>query len=712
MTSDESEAASTPTHRNTSIAPVGSVAPRASRRPHKLEMHGDFRTDDWYWLADKDNPEVTDLLHQENAHTEAVLAHTKALQDEIYQEFLSRIQQTDLSVPVRWEDWWYYSRTVEGENYAIRCRRPINRTTPHDYDETTPEQILLNPNELAGSSDYFSLGAFDISADANWLAYAIDLEGDEIYSVHFKDLRTDEHLDDVLEESFGDLAWSYHADYLFYIKADGPMRPYQVWRHCIGTNQSEDVLVFHEQDDRYFVGISTSLDDRMILVYSASKTSTEMRYLRADEPLSPFTVLQPREDDHEYYASYWRSRDGEERFYLTTNWKALNWRVMSCSLDDTQKESWTEVVPHDLEVRIEDVTAFHDFLLISDRRNANSGFSMVDLATGQLTVPTHPEDVFAVDTYSSLPFDSTYVRYTYTSPTTPVTIYDLDVLNNTTTLRKQQQVLGPFDASHYRAWREWAVAEDGTRIPLTLVARRNRSNPGPTLLYGYGAYEISVEPAFSPLRISLLDRGVLFVIAHVRGGGENGRMWYDNGKQANKINTFTDFISSARHLVDQHYTTPSQLAIRGGSAGGLLMGAVANLAPELFGAIIAEVPFVDTLTTMTDPTIPLTTHEYDEWGDPNEPDVYARIKSYSPVDNVRAVDYPPMFVTAGLNDPLVRYVEPAKWVQKLRATKTDTNDILLKTEMGAGHQGLSGRYDAWNDEAQVYAYLLTTLQQP
>lgn len=683
-------------------------APIAPKHASLLTHHGDTRIDEWYWLRERENPEVIALLEAENAYCNERLESMDSVRAKLFEEMVARIQETDLSLPVRKGTWWYYTRTQAGLQYPIHCRKPDINGVLRDEAH---EQVMLDQNKEAGDSDFFSLGTFDVSPCGNYLAYSCDHTGDEVFTLHIRDLRTGEDLPDVIENAFFGSAWSRDADYLFFVRADGPMRPYQVWRHHIGSPSTEDVLVFHEEDDRFFVGVGNTKTDDFIFISSESKTSTEERFLSADNPTGEFTLVQPRTENLEYGVSHHRDHEGNHTFYILTNEGAPNFRLMRTSLEHPGREFWEEVIPHDERVRLNGVDTFADFLVVAERRNANAQFAIFDLSSETYSPIAQPEEAFTVDVAANPEFDTSIIRFMYTSLVTQMSVFDYDVRTGERTLRKQQPVLGPFDAKAYETHRIWATADDGTEIPVSIVYRKDRQS-GPLLLSGYGAYEISSDPYFSSLRLSLLDRGFAFAIAHIRGGGEMGRAWYENGRREHKRNSFTDFIACAEKLIADGYTTSSQLVIRGGSAGGLLMGAVTNMRPDLFGAVIAEVPFVDTLTTMCDPTMPLTTHEYDEWGDPSDDDVYETIKAYSPVDNVRAQEYPALLVTAGLNDPLVGYQEPAKWVQKLRDLKTNDNDVLLKTEMGAGHQGLSGRYDVWKDEAFIYAYIFYVLGIP
>ena len=670
--------------------------PRAPARPTTLTAHGDDRVDPWFWLRDRDDPEVTAYLEAENAYTDAVLAPTKALQQKLYDEIVARIQETDLSAPVRKGDWWYYSRTVEGLNYGINCRA--------FGGPDSEEQVLLDQNAEAEGHEFFAVGVFDVSPDHSLLAYATDTTGGEKYTLRFRDLSNGADLDDVIEGVYYGSAWATDNDTFFYVRPDDAMRPYQVWRHTLGTPAAEDVLVYQEDDDHFFVSVHLEKDERALLIHAGSKTTDEFRWLPADQPQGEFRLFQERIHGLEYAPDH-----NGDRWFIVTNHEAVNFRLMEAPEERTGVAEWTEVLPHRDDVKLDGIDGFRDHLVLFERAEALRRIRVMLLSDGDIHTLEQPETVDTAGGGANPEFTSTILRYGYTSLVTPQSVYDYDVVSRQRTLVKQQPVLGDYDAEQYVSERLWATAPDGERVPISLVRRRDVPVDGsaPCMLYGYGSYESSMDPGFSSLRLNLLDRGMVYAIAHVRGGGEMGRRWYDDGKMLHKRNTFTDFIACAEHLIAERYTAAGRLVIRGGSAGGLLMGAVTNMRPDLFRAVVAQVPFVDVLTTILDETLPLTVTEWEEWGNPKaDPEVYAYMKAYSPYDNVEAKDYPALFVTAGLNDPRVSYWEPAKWVAKLRATKTDANTLLLKTEMGAGHMGPSGRYDAWKDEALTQAFVL------
>jgi oligopeptidase B len=706
------------------MPPISSpVPPVPERRPVELTAHGDVRVDDWYWLADKEDPEVIAHLTAENAYTEAVTAPTAGLRDRLFEEIVARIEETDLSVPARKGPWMYYSRTVEGSSYSIHCRKPAGTGKA----EVTGEEVVLDENLLSQGLDYFAIGNLTVSPDHRWLAYSTDTTGGERYTMYFRDLETGEEAAESLEDTYYGAAWANDNATLFFVRVDEAMRPHQLWRHRVGTDPGGDVLVYQEPDERYYLGVGRTKDERYILCGLDSKVTSEFRVLSADDPEGELAVVEPRRQGIEYSVDHDRGDPGggrPGRFLIVTNDDAEDFRLMEAPDDSPGRASWTEVIPGREGVRLDAVDPFADHLVVYEREDGETRMRVIEAATGVSTPVDQPEMPSTVWGGANPEYDSTTLRYEYTSMVTPRSVFDLDLGTGDVELRKRQPVLGDFDSERYTTERRWAAAEDGTRVPISLVYRTDRvagagagtGGGAPLLLYGYGSYEASMDPTFSSLRLSLLDRGFVFAIAHVRGGGEMGRRWYEDGKFLAKPNTFTDFVACARMLVDDGWTSPDRLVARGGSAGGLLMGAVANLAPELFRAIVAEVPFVDCLTTILDDSLPLTVLEWEEWGNPVEdPEIYAVMKSYSPYDNVRSVDgegapvrYPDILATGGLSDPRVGFWEPAKWVAKLRAANPE-NRVLLKTEMGAGHGGPSGRYDAWKDEAFVYAFILDAL---
>jgi oligopeptidase B len=674
--------------------------PVAKRVPSERTRHGETVVDEYAWLRDREDPDTLAYLEAENAYTAEVMAPTKGLQEELFTEIRSRIQETDLSVPVRKGAWWYYTRTEEGRQYPIHCR---SRS-----ESGEGEVVMLDQNAVAGEAEFLAVGAFDVTPDARLLAYSTDFAGSELYTMRFRDLETGADLPDELAGTYYGSAWAADSTTFFYVRPDAAMRPYQLWRHELGTPADADVLVHEEADERFFLSVGTTKDERYVILHLGSKVTDEVHVLAADDPTGTFTVVEPRQQDVEYSLEHWR-----DRFYIVTNVDgAEDFKLVEAPDSSPGRASWRDVVPSRPGTTLTGIDVFADHLILFERAEGLRRIRVRDQASGDEHVIEQPEAVSTSSGGANPEFDSGVLRYGYTSMVTPSSVYDYDLRTRERTLKKRQPVLGGYDPDDYVTERVWAPAEDGTEVPLSLVYRKDRprDRTGPALLYGYGSYEASMDPGFSSLRLSLLDRGFVFAIAHIRGGGELGRAWYRGGKLLEKRNTFTDFVACARHLVDDGWTSPEQLAIRGGSAGGLLVGAVVNLAPEAFGAAVAEVPFVDALNTILDPSLPLTVMEWEEWGNPVESaEVYRYMRSYAPYENVEAKAYPPLLVTAGLNDPRVSYWEPAKWVARLRDTKVGDSRLLLKTEMGAGHMGPSGRYDAWKDEAFVYAFVLDTL---
>jgi oligopeptidase B len=694
--------------------------PLTAKKPTRRVHHDDVYIDDYEWLRDKDNPEVLAHLTVENDHTNARTSHLALLREQLFEEFKGRTLETDLSVPVREGQWWYYTRTVEGQDYGIHCRAPI--ASPGDWEppviasagENVPaglpgEQLLLDDNVEAAGHEFYSLGSFDVSVDGTLLLYAADIEGDERYTIRVRNLATGQNLPDVIEDTAEGALFDPSGRYLFYTTVDDAWRPDTVWRHEVGVTASVDNAVFHEPDERFWVGVGVTRSRRYLLIEAGSSVTTETRLLAADDPTGEFAVVWPRRDGVEYDVEH-AVIDGEDRLLIVHNDHAINFELVSVAAADPHGER-RMLLPHNEAVRLEAVDAFRDFVTAEYRRDGLTRVAIARTDTGRRELDfaelSFDEPLFTVGTGANPEWDQPTVRLGYTSFVTPATVFDHVVATGERRLLKQQPVLGHYDASLFEQRREWAVAGDGTRVPISLVYRRDLVAPGapaPTVLYGYGAYEHSIDPGFSIPRLSLLDRGMVFAIAHVRGGGELGRTWYDQGKKLHKRNSFTDFIDCARHLIDQDYTSPDRLVADGGSAGGLLMGAVANLAPELFAGIHAAVPFVDPLTSILDPSLPLTVIEWDEWGDPlHDPEVYAYMKGYSPLENVRQTHYPRILAVTSLNDTRVLYVEPAKWVARLREVGADA---LLKTEMSAGHGGVSGRYAAWRERAFDFAWLI------
>jgi len=701
--------------------------PVADRRPVRREHHGEQFVDPYEWLRDKADADVIAYLEAENAYTEARTSHLSDLTKAVFSEIKARTQETDLSVPTYTDHadaatgeqsaFWYYTRTVEGSEYAIYCRTPATRgpgTPPDVSGEIAGEQILLDANVEADGEEFFSLGAFAVSPSGGLLAYATDTSGDERFTLRVLDLTTGALLPDVIDDVAYGVAWAGET-HLFYTRADAAWRPYVVLRHRLGTDPTADAEVLTETDERFWIGVGSSRDEQWIVLGAGSKLTSEYRLLPTADPEGEPRLVAPRRQGVEYDVE-----PAGDRLLIVHNSRAADFELAQAPLDASSHEQWQPVLPHTPGVRILGVSAYHSHVVVSLRRDGLTGVHVLprsasgDLAAGHDIAFDEPLfDVYAVGGPN---YVTDSIRIGFESMVTPATIYDYDLVAAELTLRKQTPVLPgpdgrPYSPADYLQERGWATASDGTQIPLSIVRRADVPVDGsaPALLYGYGSYEISIDPSFSIPRLSLLDRGFVYAIAHIRGGGELGRAWYENGKTLTKKNTFTDFVAAADFLVDQRHTSRERLAAAGGSAGGLLMGAVANLAPDRFRAIHAAVPFVDALTTILDPNLPLTVIEWEEWGDPlHDPEVYAYMKSYSPYENVEAKSYPAILATTSLNDTRVYYVEPAKWVAALRqvATNADDRPILLKTEMVAGHGGVSGRYKAWREKAFEYAWII------
>jgi oligopeptidase B len=673
-------------------------------------MWGETVEDTYAWLRDAGDPDVVDHLRAENAWTEHQLAPLADLRAALFDEIRSRIKETDLSVPVVKDGWAYYSRTVEGSQYPIHCRRPA----PGDVagllvDEPPDEQVILDENREAEGHDFFELGVFEVSPDHRRLLWAADLTGDETFTLRIRDLATGRDLDDVIEEVSYGSAWALDGETFFYVRHDHAHRPYQLWRHHVGDDPATDQLVHTEPDERFFLGVGRDKDDSFIHVSLSSAVTDEVLVVPADRPTDTLRVIEPRRQGIEYSVSH-----HGDRFVIMTNDEAENFRVVVAPDDDPGRRNWQELVPARPDVMVTGLEVFEEHLVLSEREGGYTQIRVRRWDGNDEHVIEQPEAVSTVGVGTNPEYRTSVLRYGYSSLVTPSTVFHYDLDSRHRTLLKQQEVLGGVDLSRYASDRTWAEAPDGQLVPVSLVWRRDRprDRPGPCLLYGYGAYEVSMEPTFSSVRLSLLDRGFVFAIAHVRGGGELGRRWYLDGKLAAKRNTVSDFVAAARHLVAEGWTDPGGLVIRGGSAGGLLVGAAMNEAPELFAGVVAQVPFVDCLSTICDPTLPLTVTEWEEWGNPTESeDIYRHMRSYTPYENLRPAPYPAVLATAGLNDTRVGFWEPAKWVARLREVTTSDRPVLLWVDLGAGHGGPSGRYDAWHDEARVLAFVLAAVGQ-
>ena len=681
----------------------------ARREPVERILHGDRRVDHYDWLRHKDSPQVAAYLEAENAYTDAVLRPTENFQEKLYQEMLGRIQQTDLSVPYRLRGYFYFTRTEEGKQYPYYCRMRV--------EESAAEELLLDLNQLAEGRSFLGLGDFEVSDNNQLLAYSTDTTGFRQYTLQVRDLRDVKLLPERMERVTS-VAWAADNKTLFYtIEDETTKRSHRLYRHVLGESGS-DPLLYEETDERFHVEIERTRSGEYLLLTSASHTASEVRFLRADDPFGQFELISPREDNHEYFADHHPGPlpgFSEEVFFIRTNSGGRTFRLVTAAVRNTGREFWHEIVPNRPEVMLAGTAAFKNHLVLLEREGGLPYLRVVDLTAngGSALAASHriesTEPAYHASLGDNPEFDTSHVRYQYESFITPRSVFDYDVRTRDRVLRKQQPVLGGYDASQYVSERLHAIAADGTRIPISIVYRRDtpRDGSAPLLLYGYGSYGISVPINFNSNRLSLLDRGMIFAIAHIRGGGELGKPWHDAGRMKQKHNTFGDFIACAEHLIAQSYTSSDKLAIQGGSAGGLLMGAVTNLRPELFHVVISHVPFVDVLSTMLDASLPLTVGEYEEWGNPQIADDYFTMKKYCPYTNLARKAYPAMLLKTALNDSQVMYWEPAKYVAKLRTFKTDSNPLLLKVNMGAGHGGASGRYDYLREIALDYAFLLT-----
>ena len=676
--------------------------PVAKKIPKTTRIHGDTLVDDYYWLREKTNPEVISYLEAENRYTEEVMRPTEALQKTLYDEILGRIKQTDLSVPYRFGDYFYYSRTEEGKQYQILCRKRGSLEAK--------EEITLDLNELARGHKFLGLGAYSVSDDGNLLAYSTDITGFRQYTLYVKDLRTGELLPDRVEKTLG-AVWAADNKTLFYGTEDAAKRPYRIYRHAVGTKggDKEDALIYEEKDELYRAIVTRTRDRKYILIGSVSSETSEWRYIPTDKPSAVATVILPRENEHEYYVDH-----HEGSFYILTNEKAKNFRLVHAPVGDPSRKSWREVVAYRPTVKLENVSFFKNHFVVAERENALQYLNVTEINNGRVGKSYRvemPEPVYTVFGDANPEYNTDIFRFQYQSFITPSSVYDFNMKTRERKLLKQTEVLGGYDANSYASERIYATAADGARIPMSLVYKKGMKRDGttPLLLYAYGSYGISQQPTFSSPRLSLLNRGVAYAVAHIRGGGDMGEEWHDTGKMMLKKNTFTDFISCAEHLVKEKYTSSDRLVIQGGSAGGLLMGAVTNMRPNLFKAVVSLVPFVDVINTMLDSSLPLTVGEYLEWGNPNDEAAYRYMKSYSPYDNIERKNYPPILVRTSLNDSQVMYWEPAKYVAKVRVMKTDSNPLLFRINMGAGHGGSSGRYDALREVAFDYAFILMQL---
>lgn len=675
--------------------------PVAKRISHLHELHGDVREDDFYWLKDRTNPEVIHYLEEENRYYDEIMRPLEEQTEQIYQSMVDRVPDSEVDVPVQHGPFFYYSRLDKNKQYPIYARK---QAASRDLLPEASEEVVLDLNELAIEGDYLSVTVQRMSTDHKRLAYLENRDGTDRYTIYVKDLETGKLLPDRIPNVFlyGSMEWSRSGEYIFYITVDDSQRPYQLWRHRLGSEADSDQLIFEEKDITFTLGVKKSQSGKFIFVQSESTTTSEIRLLDADSPLSPLQLIDARRDGIEYDVEHC----GDDLLILT-NEGAQNFQLLRCPLDDLS--SRVNIAPYNEDRYLQAIYPFHDALLVAGRENGLTQIWV--LRDGKLEQMKWDEPLYTVSVLSGQSYETAEALIQYESLLTPDTTYSLNLQTGEKHCLQVAPVSGEYDPSCYRQEHLWAKAEDGVKVPMTVVYREGalESGPAPLILQGYGSYGANSNPLFDPYRLPLLDKGIVFVTAQVRGGSEMGRGWYEEGKMRHKRNTFTDFIATAKYLIEEGYTTPSQMAARGGSAGGLLMGAVANMAGELFQVIVPAVPFVDVVSTMLDATIPLTTLEWDEWGNPQDSEDYFYMKSYSPYDNVEAKDYPHMYVTTGLNDPRVAYWEPAKWVARLRAAKTDNNILVLKTNMGAGHFGASGRFNHLKEAAACYAFILDKL---
>ena len=685
----------------TSDVPKVVSAPVAETEPTAHPIFGGVLKDNYGWLRQREEERVLDYLKAENAYTEQEMAHTEELQEKLFQELLGRIQEDDTEPPYRRGDYLYYSRTEAGKAYTIHCRRKVTV----DGEDAAAEEVILDVNLLAKDHEFYELGPIALSPNHRYLAYGYDTDGSEDFTVVVKDLDTGKLLADEIDQVSYSLVWASDDETLFYTVRDEATRPYKVFRHRLGVDTGLDELLFHEPDDSFWLGLSKTRSEEYILLTMGSSTTTETHVLPADKPDGRFELFAERQHEVEYSVTH-----GGEHFYILTNDGATNFRLMRTPENRFERSHWEEVIPHREDTKLEQVHPFESFIALRERVRGQRKVRIRGYDGREDHYVELPEKIYALSGAPNPEYESDSYRFTYTSLVTPRTVYEYRPHSRELEILKRQEVLGDYSPDQYVTERIFAVAEDGEKIPMSLVYRRGLVKDGshPALLYGYGSYGATIDPRFSSTHLSLLDRGFVYAIAHIRGSSFLGERWHDDGKMLNKRNTFTDFIAAAERLIEGGYTSADRLAARGGSAGGLLMGSVVNMRPDLFGAIVAHVPFVDVMNTMLDDSIPLTVIEYEEWGNPNEREYFDYMLSYSPYDNVEAKEYPAMLVTAGLNDPRVQYWEPAKWVAKLRAVKTDDHRLILRTNMGAGHGGASGRYGALRETAFEWAFLLDT----
>lgn len=672
--------------------------PMAEKIPKELTIHGDTRVDNYYWLNERENPKVMAYLEAENAYKDAVLKHTAEFQEKLFDEIVGRIKQTDMSVPYRSRGFYYYTRYEEGREYPVYCRKKESLEAD--------EEILLNVNEMAEGFDFFQVSGLSVSSNNELISYGVDTVSRRKYTIHFKNLKTGEIHGDELPNTTGRAAWANDNRTVFYTLKEESLRPFKIMKHVLGTDISQDKEIFHEKDVTFECYVSTSKSQKYIIIGSVHTLSSEYLFLDADSPDGTFQILQPRERGLEYSVEHF-----QDKFYILTNYKAQNFRLMETPVGNPGKENWSEVIPHQDSVLLEGFEVFNDFLAVQERKDGLTQLRIIRWDEKSEHYLDFGEATYSARISTNPEFDSNLLRFSYSSLTTPRSTFDYNMNTREKTLLKQQEVLGDFDPQNYQTERLFATAKDGIKVPISLVYRKGlvKNGKNPLFLYGYGSYGASMSASFSSVMLSLLDRDFVYAIAHIRGGQEMGRWWYEDGKLLKKKNTFTDFIACAEHLIAEKFTTPDKLFANGASAGGLLMGAVVNMRPDLFKGVIAGVPYVDVITTMLDPSIPLTTSEFDEWGNPQNKEHYDYMLSYSPYDQVEAKDYPAMLITTGYQDSQVQYWEPAKWVAKLRVLKTDDNILLFHTNMGAGHGGQSGRFRQYRETAMEFAFIFDLL---
>ena len=673
--------------------------PDVEMKPRTDTINGDVRVDNYYWLREKENPEVVAYLEAENTYAEGMMSHAQKLQDDLYNEILGRIKETDMGVPYKKDDYYYYSRTEEGKNYPIYCRKKGSLEGE--------EEIYFDQNVVAEPYSYCGLGTLEISPDHNLLAYSIDTSGAEKYNLYVKDLKTGDLLEDVIGGVSG-VEWANDNKTIFYtVRNEVDNRPFKLFRHKLGTKQSADKLIFHEPDEMFWMGLGKTKSKKFLILNLGSHSTTENWILDADKPDGEFKLVAPRVDGVEYYLDH-----HGDKFYITTNENAQNFKLMTAPISKPSKDNWKEYIGHREDVTLEGIDVFKNYLVMFEREEGLVKIAVINLQTNDKHYVQFPEPVYSVEPSTNVDFNTNLLRYSYTSLVTPSSIYDYNMDTREATLLKQREVLGDFNPDDYQSERVFATGYDGAQIPMSIVYRKDmfkKDGSNPCYLYVYGAYGHSMDPYFSSLRLSLLNRGFVFVLGHVRGSSVMGRKWYDDGKLMNKMNTFKDVISCAEALIADKYTSKDKLVLSGGSAGGTTVGAAMNMRPDLFRVVVASVPFVDVINTLLDPSIPLTVIEWDELGNPQEKEFYDYIMQYSPYDNVKAQKYPAILIQTSFNDPRVAYWEPAKWTAKLRDLKTDNNVLLLKTNMGAGHGGASGRYEAIKEFAFEYAFILDQL---